>query len=185
MGVEYYVFAVFVFLLLCALVFLIWRFILLPRGRKSTAEAAEQGREKEERLFRLYQNIEEMMDNFEGYLEDTREHMETVKAEASRQQQAIEELIHRAEATEARTLAALETLRVQDRHGVRQEPQGPAPEKPAAEPGRKGRQGKRDAVRELLSKGMTVEQIAQKLELSINEVKLVVYGMMSKPADKK
>lgn len=179
MGFEPYLFAAFIFVLICVLLFLYRRFILLPKGKQSAAETDEQGREKEARLFRLYQNIEEMMDNFEGYIEDTRDHMESVKEDIARQQQKLEELQHRVEATEARTLAALEALRVQDRH---QKPEPQAQEKPVVDPGKKGRQ---DAVREWMAKGLTVEQIAQKLELSINEVKLVVYGMMSKPGDKK
>ncbi len=180
MGFEPYLFAAFLFLLICVLLFLYRRFIVLPNGKKASAEAEAQGREKEERLFRLYQNIEEMMDNFEGYLEDTREQMESVKAEVARQQQQIGELIEHAEAIEARTLSAIDSVRG-GRH-ARQEQQPEEADKPAAVSGKKGKQ---DAVRELLNKGMTVEQIAQKMELSINEVKLVVYGMMSRPVEKK
>jgi DNA-binding CsgD family transcriptional regulator len=177
---EYYLFTVFVFALLCVLLFLYRRFVVLPKGKKPTGEEAAQEREKEERLFRLYQNMEEMMDNFEGYIEDTRDQMDAMRAEMRQQQQQVEELVRKAEATEAKAIAAIEALRVRERHEPRQDAQPKAQDKPAG-----GRRGRQDAVQELLGKGMTVEQIAQKLEMSINEVKLVVYGMMSKTADKK
>ena len=182
MGVEHYIFAAFIFLLLCALLFLYRRFVVLPKGKKADAETEAQGKEKEERLFRLYQNIEEMMDNFEGYIEDTREQMDSMKGQMERQQSAIEELIRRAEATEARAQSTLDGMHAADRHQPKAELNQQVQEKYPVEPGRKGKQ---DAVRDLLNKGMTVEQIAQKLELSINEVKLVVYGMMSKPGERK
>ncbi len=182
MGFEPYIFAAFIFLLICVLLFLYRRFIVLPKGKRLSDDAEAQGREKEERLFRLYQNIEEMMDNFEGYLEDTRGQMELVKAEMGRQQREIGELIERAEAIEARALSAIDTTSAAERRAARQgAQQGIEPEKQVVS----GKKGKQDAVREQLNKGLTVEQIAQKLGLSINEVKLVVYGMMSKPVEKK
>ena len=173
---EFYLFALFVFALLLVLLLLYWRLIVIPRGRKpKNDDVLEKEREKEERLFRLYQNIEEMMDNFEGYIEDTREQMESLKAESARQADKAAELLRRVETTEAKAIAAVAALRPKER------PEPSHSDQEAVAKPQDGKRGaKQDAIRDLLNKGMTVEQIAQKLELSINEVRLVVYGLMSK-----
>lgn len=175
---EYYIFTIFIFILLCALLYIYRRFILQAKGRKpAAAEELAGEKEKEERLFRLYQNMEEMMDNFEAYIEDTRGQMEASKAELTQQVEKNNDLLRRVEATEAKALAAVAALRPQEKHAHSREASSSDDNGRPAEGSKKSRQ---DAIRELLSKGMTVEQIAQNLELSINEVKLVVYGLMKK-----
>lgn len=180
MGAEVYLFAIFVFVLLCVLLIL-YRFMIIGAKQKLTKESDEDAaakKEKEERLFRLYQNMEEMMDNFEAYIEETRESVEAAKADMRRQAQTISDLIARAEATEMNARNATAMLRHTDKPAEpKKEAVAAAPA--AAEEGSR-RATKQDAIRELLAKGLTVEQIAQRLELSINEVRLVVYGLMAK-----
>lgn len=181
MGGEIYIYSIFVFILICVLLLIYRGLILLPKNRKAAAaeEESANDKEKEERLFRLYQNIEEMMDNFEAYIEETREQFEAAKADMQQQAAVINDLIKRVEATEANAKAAVAVMHSAERLAEqKKEPQAAAGGVPADEPGR--RASRPDAVRELLAKGLTVEQIAQKLELSINEVRLVVYGLMAK-----
>jgi DNA-binding NarL/FixJ family response regulator len=122
--------------------------------------------------------MEEMMDNFEAYIEETRGQFEDTKANMQQQAATIDDLIKRVEATEANAKAAVAVLRTTEK-AVEQKKEAPAAGSASGE--ETGRRSTRqDAVRDLLARGMTVEQIAQKLELSINEVRLVVYGLMAK-----
>ncbi len=61
---EWYFFAVFVFLLAALL---IWFYKRTPRSQK---KREEKSFEREAKLFKLYQNIEDLMDGFEEYVEE-------------------------------------------------------------------------------------------------------------------
>lgn len=180
MGSEVYFFSIFVFVLICVLLFIFRALIIMPKQKKSeeTEEELEAKKEKEERLFRLYQNMEEMMDNFESYIEETRESVESAKAEMRQQAQTISDLIARAEATEMNARNAAAMLRSGEKPAEPKREAAPVPATAASDSSR--RMTRQDAIREMLAKGLTVEQIAQRLELSINEVRLVVYGLMAK-----
>ena len=169
MKLEYYLFALFVFALLCVLI-VIYRRLILPT--KKQAVETDATKEKEERLFRLYQNIEEMMDNFEGYIEQSKEQQEQDKAQIAGQLEQVRELCRRVEDAGARLSSAAAQHKTEAALAK--------PAVPAAEGGRPGRQ---DAVKELLAKGMAVEQIAQAMDVSINEIKLIVYGLTAKGLD--
>jgi hypothetical protein len=185
---EIYIFAIFVFILLCALLFIYKRYISQPKGKKTPpaeGEGGEAARGREERLFKLYQNMEDMMDGFEAYIEDTRDQMESVKRQMQQQSDGLGEMLKRVEAAEAGARAALAAMRAGDRPETKKEAAPAVEVKPAATPAGGKRSSHHDAVKELLGRGMTVEQIAQKLELSINEVRLIVYGLMTKNAESK
>lgn len=68
MGVMEYAFATYVFLLLCTAIWLVSRLI---RPRKQKKEQSGHY-EKEQRLFNLYQNIEDLLAGFEEYVEEAR-----------------------------------------------------------------------------------------------------------------
>jgi hypothetical protein len=180
---EIYVFVVFIFILICALLYIYKRFIAQPRGKQTTGAGSEDGNEKEERIFKLYQNMEEMMDNFEAYMEDTREQVESVKRQLMEQADGINGMLMRVEAAEAGARAAMASMRAADKPEPHGEPARSADRTAPAGPTKRG--SRQDAVQEFLGKGMTVEQIAQKLELSINEVRLIVYGLMTRNAENK
>jgi hypothetical protein len=188
MPAEAYLFAVFIFILLCALLYIYKRYISQPKGKKESpadGESGEAARGREERLFKLYQNMEDMMDGFEAYIEDTRDQMESVKRQMQQQSDGLGEMLKRVEAAESGARAALAAMRAGDRPEIKKEAAPVAVEKPVDAPPGGKRSSHHDAVKELLARGMTVEQIAQKLELSINEVRLIVYGLMSKNAESK
>ena len=169
MKLEYYLFALFVFALLCVLI-VIYRRLMLPT--KKQAAETDATKEKEERLFRLYQNIEEMMDNFEGYIEQSKEQLEQDKAQIAGQLDQVRELCRRVEEAGARLSSAAAQHKTET-----------ALAKPAVPTAEGGRPGRQDAVKELLAKGMAVEQIAQAMDVSINEIKLIVYGLTAKGLD--
>lgn len=68
MGVMEYAFATYVFLLLCTAIWLVSRLI---RPRKQTKDQ-NSSYGKEQKLFNLYQNIEDLLAGFEEYVEETR-----------------------------------------------------------------------------------------------------------------
>jgi hypothetical protein len=179
-----YLFALYIFVLIVVLFFLYRRFVLQVKGKRpASIEDASDGLDKEQRLFNLYQNIEEMMDNFEAYIEDTRDQMESIKSQMTQQADYINGLLQRVEAAEAGARTAVAVMRSPEKPEQEKDAQQKGDTKQTPENGKRATRA--EAVRELLAKGLTVEQIAQKLELSINEVRLIVYGLMTKSAESK
>jgi DNA-binding NarL/FixJ family response regulator len=173
---QIYFFSIFVFAMLCALIIIWWRLVIRPRGRNAaSAQDEAASKEKEERLFRLYQNIEEMMDNFEAYIEDAREEVDSVKRQMQLQAEGINDMIKRVEVAEAGARESLAAMRAKDEPEHAKKKDAVAEEPAEAPAGKHGT--KRERIRELLDRGMTPVQIARKMELSVNEVKLIAYGL--------
>ena len=76
MDITHYTFTLYVFLLVCAAIWLFGRVM-----RKSKKED-KNGYEKEQRLFKLYQNVEDMLGMFEEYAEEAKKEIETKLKEA-------------------------------------------------------------------------------------------------------
>lgn len=164
---QYYFLALFLFLLVGVLIVL-YRLLGTPqRHFQADQEAREQAeRSRQERLFRLYQNIEEMMDSFEGYLEQSREQMQAERAQMDEQIAQVRALCERAEAVGVRLDRA-----------ERQEPREQIiPSPPIETEG----QRRTEVVHTMLDQGMTPEQIARAMDISINEIKLIAYGLTKK-----
>lgn len=68
MDITYYAFATYIFFLVCGG---IWFFSKVARGAKGKGDKSAY--EKEQRLFTLYQNVEDMMTGFEEYAEQTKQ----------------------------------------------------------------------------------------------------------------
>ncbi len=77
MDITYYAFATYIFLLVCGG---IWFFGRVTRGTKGKGDKSAY--EKEQRLFTLYQNVEEMMSGFEDYAEETKKDTEAALSKA-------------------------------------------------------------------------------------------------------
>ena len=172
MKAEYYWYALYLFVLLVALfavVGFIWRRFFGMGERRARMEeelreaAQARSHEKEERLFGLYQHIEELMDSFEEYVNETRTAMQADR-------QTIGEQL-----AEAR--AILEELRLQpaSEPAMAIEPE-PEPE-PIAPPSARAGNPRHEAVRALMAQGLGEQQIASELDISINEVRLIAYGL--------
>ncbi len=71
MDMTYYAFATYIFFLVCGA---IWVYAKLMRGAKGKDD--KSGYEKEQRLFSLYQNVEDMMSDFEEYAENSKKDTE-------------------------------------------------------------------------------------------------------------
>jgi len=149
MDETYYLFAIFIFLLLVALVFIYVR-LTKPRKNEDTAIS-----EKERRLFLLYQNLDEMMSSIESYVEEA-------KSEIAAEREKMVNLLQQAERL-GRGLDTVETIETE---------QEETPKVQAALDVE--RPNKHEKVAALSRKGLNIEQIAQELEISCGEVSLIL-----------
>ena len=81
---EWYLFAAFVFLLAALL---LWFYKRTPRSQK---KREEKSFEREAKLFKLYQNIEDLMDGFEEYVEELQSSFRLESGEIKRRVEALE-----------------------------------------------------------------------------------------------
>lgn len=164
MGAEHYLFVFYVFVM-AGILIVLFRFLGAPQRRARTEqEARDQAeRARQERLFKLYQNIEDMMDNFEGYLEQSREQMQAERGQMDEQIAQVRALCDRAEAMGQRLDHA-------EHREAEQQVRATATEG----------QRRNEVVRAMLDHGKTPEEIAQAMDASINEIKLIAYGLARK-----
>lgn len=139
----------------------------------------EPGFEREKRLFTLYQNLEDMMDGFDAYIEQTRAEFEAERIELLRGREEIARMHANILAISARLEeyegAARQSLpQVQPPASVDAPPQGvPTPAAPART--FSGPQPHQADVLDLYSRGQNVEQIAKTLGISRNEAALTLW----------
>lgn len=79
MGITEYAFATYVFILLFIGMWLFGKLIRPAHKKSSKKQSGEY--EKEQKLFNLYQNIEDMLAGFEEFTEETRAELEKTKSE--------------------------------------------------------------------------------------------------------
>ncbi len=153
MDLSYYAFAIFVFLLLCAL-------ILVYTKATRQVKKNDASSEKEKRLFSLYQNLDEMMSSIESYVESAR-------SEITLDKEKVAAMLKKAEQLYRQTGDASQAAKAPD-PPAKAAAQGPAPA-PHDE-----RTSRHDRVAALRKQGLTSEQIAKELEISYGEVELIL-----------
>lgn len=79
MGITEYAFITYIFILLCVGMWLFGKFIRPVNKKNSVKNNADY--EKEQKLFNLYQNIEDMLAGFEEFAEESREEINKNKTE--------------------------------------------------------------------------------------------------------
>ncbi len=79
MGITEYAFVTYVFILLCFGIWLYGKFIHATHRKSSKKQGGDY--EKEQRLFKLYQNIEDMLASFEEFADEARADIELKKSE--------------------------------------------------------------------------------------------------------
>lgn len=87
MDITYYAFATYIFFLVCGG---IWFFNKVAQGAKGKGDKSAY--EKEQRLFTLYQNVEDMMSGFEEYAEETKKDTEAALSKAVQMLEEIRQL---------------------------------------------------------------------------------------------
>lgn len=152
MDITHYSFAFFIFILVCAAIWFYSRIV-----NKKNKETSEYN--KEQRIYKLYQNVEDMMTGFEEYVEE-------VKTELD---QKTSEILARLEATEGKKVLekpveVVEEIPLPNSETMTENPENE--EKP--------KENIRASVEELLDKGMELDEIAKKLEMSRRELTLMM-----------
>lgn len=79
MGITEYAFITYIFILICVGMWLFGKFIRPVNKKNSVKNNADY--EKEQKLFNLYQNIEDMLAGFEEFAEESREEINKNKTE--------------------------------------------------------------------------------------------------------
>ena len=170
-------------LLALQLIFFVWLFVL-SRKSKKTDEIAPMGRE--DKIFQLYSQIEEMLDNFESYVGEMHTQLEdkrTELIELNRQAQVV-------------YLQALEGGKPAEPENILSAPipvPAPAPQPKAAAMRKQGgtKEEKRSRltdkdkealgrfatkpqkVRFLMSRGLSIDEVARELDIGKGEVLLI------------
>lgn len=152
MDITHYTFAFFVFVLVCIT---IWFYSRLVRKKKSESNEYQ----KEQRIYKLYQNVEDMMTGFEEYVEE-------VKAELDSK---ISEITSKLEDSDGKQ-NVLEPVILEEEKPF--EISEEVKEQPKNEP--KQKENAQEVVEELLEKGVELDEIAKKLEMSRRELSLMM-----------
>ncbi len=181
MDLSAYLFATYVFLLVSVTIWLLSRVL---RKSKKAREIDKASFDKEQKLFTLYQNVEDMLASFEEYVEETQSEADKNIGEMKRMLEEVKQLAETlktgsapveikepvnvvkekheepvVEWTESLHLVAPVPLKIPDQ-----------PKRPAAL--KMSRTGSR--VLELRANGMDQNQIAKHLGISIREVSLAM-----------
>ena len=157
MNLTHFAFAFYVFLLICAA---IWFFGRMTGIKKKKDKGSF---EKEQRLFKLYQNVEDMLVSFEEYAEEAKAGMD----ECLKQAQALIESTQNAAKPKAASRRASTPKPVSEK----------TPEVKNPRSSSKSAQAKPKAaelIPEYLNKGMNKEEIAKALGISSREVSLIM-----------
>ena len=168
MDITHYTYTLYVFLLVCAAIWLFGRVM-----RKSKKED-KNGYEKEQRLFKLYQNVEDMLGMFEEYAEEAKKEIEAKLKEAR-------ELLESAGAQRGGEGGGAERAGRPRKASAEAERSG-RPRKASAEADLKKvlkiaeavKLKPEDRIPEMLARGMDKNDIARELGLSVREVSLIM-----------
>ncbi len=159
MNYSYFVFALFVFFLLC---------LFMQFYAKKIRPKANNEMQKEQKLFQLYQNMEEMMDDLEAYVQSVREEFEGDKLKMAGMMDQMEQI---------------QNLLTQQKQAFPQQPKRKRgrPRKNPIKAEQKGEpakpvlvKSKYEQVQRLISQGLGEEGIAQALGISKGEVSLIL-----------
>lgn len=156
MDITHYTFAFFVFVLVCVT---IWFYSRLIRKKKN--ESSEY--QKEQRIYKLYQNVEDMMTGFEEYVEE-------VKAELDSKVSQITSNLENVKVNQ--NVIDQISLEFEKPVEINAEVRQPPKDEPKDEP--KPKENAQKMVEELLEKGVELDEIAKKLEMSRRELSLIM-----------
>ncbi|MGE5495276.1 MAG: DUF6115 domain-containing protein [Burkholderiales bacterium] len=168
MDITYYTFAFFVFILL---VILAWFY-----GRVTRKKTDMGSQEKEQRLYRLYQNIEDMMSGFEEYAESAKkeisegvEKLQSLLDEAKKAMQAVPQ----PEYTPRPEYAPRPEYVPQPEYATQPE-YVQSVKAPAVKPQDETQLTTEERISLLAQRGMDKAEIAKKLGMSVREVSLIM-----------
>jgi len=189
MSYEYYIFALFIFILVCAAILFFARTVhVSKKDKKSTYE-------KDQKLFMLYQNVEDMLNSFEEYVEETKDELTAKTEEVAAMLKAVEEKTKKTEEdlagaeSEAKKKVEID-LKLEPKEDQKKEVKSesrPMPKvikKPIqaktiqkAETTKSATQSKQkpeDVLSELVRKGLSLSEIAKEMGMTSKEVSLMM-----------
>ncbi len=160
MDYTYYLFAAFVFALICATLYLNYK-LKTPKNISSPAKVLEDASEKEMRLLKLYQNLEEAMHNLEDEIADSKKEMLKLNEEAAAMFESCKKLCSDIKAEQLYEEPPQQAT-------VRKDYTTYAERKLASSK----KKSTRESISELLANGYNTEKIARELSISEGEVEL-------------
>lgn len=186
MNYTYYLFAFYVFLLVCAT---IWFYGRVMRRSK----AKDGAEEKERQLFKLYQNVEDMLGGFEAYAEEAKaaiderlKQAEALMERADNTHKPSPEPVDAAKPVIKNSSAPVSTAKPVTKSAVQSDTEPVRKDKPAveyaAQPRKSKENGKRvsgaqkteDLISQYIAQGMDKAEIARALGKSQREISLMM-----------
>jgi hypothetical protein len=166
---EWYLFALFVFVLGC-----LW-LLIYKREKNRNNPDVKLFKEREEKIFRLYQNIEDLMDGFEEYVEEMKlelfREIKEVRVELSQEKESV--LAIAKESVSQSKLVVPAKAPKNSKTSKSSKASKSDTMDSASLPQVDGKSGRIDKVNELIDKGLSVDDIARKLNMGKGEVKLI------------
>lgn len=156
--ITLYPFALYVFLLVCAAIWVYGKVI------KKEKKEDKGGYEKEQRLFKMYQNIEDMLNAFEEYTEEAKKEMDKNLSEIRELTEGMRKQPEKQVIKEDRKEAVSNKIKAEEKSPLIKKPEKAAEEEIKAA----------DRIPLMVSAGMSRSEIAKELGLSIREVSLIM-----------
>ena len=161
MDFTYYAFAFFVFLLVCAA---IWFYSRVTGNREKKDKSSY---EKEQRLFQMYQNIEDMLGSFEEYAEEA-------KADIEERLKQAEALINGVQSAPQNRPENHRAVGSYSKPVPEERVEMTLPKKNIRSTSDKPKNKMEDLIPQYLAKGMSKEEIAKVLGISSREISLIM-----------
>lgn len=162
---THYQFAFFVFVLVCIAI------VLFKKTKNSSVTDEKVFHEKEKRLFKLYQNIEDMMTSAEEYMEESRESIAKDKKDIENMFKKVDKLhkVVQLDIERNQQYIDIKSKQVKRTNVVTQ-----STEAPNNKPATKTHMSKNELVKYLSEEGLDTEQISKELGISKGEVELII-----------
>jgi len=154
---KYYALVVFIFVL--GFLFLWAIKFLFPKKKKQDDDA------KDEKLLRLYRQIEDMMESFEEYVNE-------VKRELTSDREVFQDSLDKYELKINEKIKEFENST--SKEGTAKTSQAKKSKSSKNPPPKVEKLSKQEQVKQLYSEGMTQNDIAKKLNLTSGEIKLII-----------
>ena len=162
MDYQSYIFAIFIFIMICLLMSY---YMKLKRSKKDGDNAVT---DKEKKLFRLYQNIEDMLNGLEEYIEEVKADIAKEKEESAKTEEKIDaiyqKIVDASNAFEQEQAKLNESKEKETERKISREESGIPPQK----------MSKHGKVLYLQAKGLNEDTIAKELGISHGEVALIL-----------
>jgi hypothetical protein len=163
--ITYYLFAFFVFILVCIAI------VLFKKIKNPNDVNDNTFHEKEKRLFKLYQNIEDMMTSAEEYMEEARNSIAVDKKEIQEIEYKVDELYKTIQLDIKNNKEYFESIKEEIPISNTNNVSTPIAK---TQPVVKSQMSKNELVKYLHEEGLDTEEISKELGISKGEVELII-----------